>query len=71
MVAGGKDRVTVWMDPDSGPGENEAGQKENLTTKFTANASFNQIRLRHGGGEEGCDIQRDGHRDLVQRFRAG
>ncbi len=52
-VAGGKDRVTVWMDPDLGLGANEAGQKENLTTKFTANASFNQIRLRHGGGGEG------------------
>ena len=26
---------------------------ESLTTKFAANASFNQIRLRHGGGGDG------------------
>jgi signal transduction histidine kinase/ligand-binding sensor domain-containing protein len=52
-TAGGRDRVTVWMDPDLGPGATEAGQKESLTTKFAANASFNQIRLRHGGGGDG------------------
>jgi signal transduction histidine kinase/ligand-binding sensor domain-containing protein len=52
-VAGGKDLVTVWMDPDLGPGATEAGQMTNLTTKFAANASFNQIRLRHGGRGEG------------------
>jgi ligand-binding sensor domain-containing protein/signal transduction histidine kinase len=52
-VPEGKDRVTVWMDPDFGPGATEASQMESLTTKFTANASFNQIRLRHGGGGDG------------------
>ncbi len=46
----GKDLVTVWLDPDLGPGATEAGQMEGLITRFTANASFNQIRLRHGGG---------------------
>jgi hypothetical protein len=51
--AGGKDLVTVWMDPDLGPGATEASQMTNLTTKFAANASFNQIRLRHGGRGDG------------------
>jgi signal transduction histidine kinase/ligand-binding sensor domain-containing protein len=52
-VAGGKDQVTVWMDPDLGPGATEAGQKASLTTTFAANASFNQIHLRHGGRGDG------------------
>ncbi len=52
-VPGGKDLVTVWLNPDLTPGATEAGQSENLTTRFTANALFNQIRLRHGGGGGG------------------
>jgi ligand-binding sensor domain-containing protein/signal transduction histidine kinase len=52
-VAGGDDRVTVWLNPDLTPGASEASQPESLTTRFTANASFNQIRLRHGGGGGG------------------
>ncbi|MGD0813774.1 MAG: two-component regulator propeller domain-containing protein [Verrucomicrobiota bacterium] len=52
-VAGGRDLVTVWLDPDLGAGATEAGQLTNLTTKFAANGSFNQIRLRHGGGGGG------------------
>jgi signal transduction histidine kinase/ligand-binding sensor domain-containing protein len=52
-VPGGKDLVTVWMDPDLGPGATEASQPASLTTKFAANASFNQIRLRHGGRGDG------------------
>jgi ligand-binding sensor domain-containing protein/signal transduction histidine kinase len=52
-VPGGKDQVTVWLDPDLGPGATEAGQSESLTTRFAAEASFNQIRLRHGGGGDG------------------
>ncbi len=50
---GGKDRITVWLDPDLGPGATETSQRPALTTTFTANASFNQIRLRHGGGGDG------------------
>ena len=49
----GKDVVTGWLDPDLGPGATEESQLESLTTKFTANASFNQIRLRHGGEGDG------------------
>jgi signal transduction histidine kinase/ligand-binding sensor domain-containing protein len=52
-VPGGRDLVTVWLDPDLGPGATETGQMTNLTTKFAANAAFNQIRLRHGGGGDG------------------
>jgi ligand-binding sensor domain-containing protein/signal transduction histidine kinase len=52
-VAGGDDRVTVWLDPDLGPGAIETNQPASLTTRFNANASFDQIRLRHGGGGEG------------------
>jgi ligand-binding sensor domain-containing protein/signal transduction histidine kinase len=52
-VAGGKDIVTVWLNPDLTPGATETSQPENLITRFTADASFNQIRLRHGGGGGG------------------
>jgi len=41
--------VTVWLDPDLGPGANEADQPDKLTTRFNANATFDEIRLRHGG----------------------
>jgi signal transduction histidine kinase/streptogramin lyase len=52
-VPGGKDLVTAWLDPDLGPGATEASQPQSLTTHFIADASFNQIRLRHGGGGDG------------------
>ncbi|MGH7939915.1 MAG: ligand-binding sensor domain-containing protein, partial [Limisphaerales bacterium] len=52
-VRGGQDLVTAWLDPDLGPGSTEASQPESLTTHFVADASFNQIRLRHGGGGGG------------------
>lgn len=52
-VPGGADRVTVWLNPDLGPGATEADQLESKTTHFKANACFDQIRLRHGGGGEG------------------
>src|SRR5207247_5490556 len=52
-VPGTDDVVTVWLNPDLAPGATEAGQLESSTTTFNANASFNQIHLRHGGGGEG------------------
>jgi ligand-binding sensor domain-containing protein/signal transduction histidine kinase len=52
-VPGGEDLVTVWLNPDLGPGANEAYQPESLTTRFSANAAFDSIRLRHGGGGDG------------------
>ena len=48
-VPGEDDLVTVWLNPDLGPGANEAYQPEGLTTRFIANCKFDEIRLRHGG----------------------
>ncbi len=45
-VASGADNITVWLNPDFGLSEND--QSLALTTTFTANATFNNIRLRHG-----------------------
>jgi signal transduction histidine kinase len=52
-VPGGDDLITVWLNPNLGRGATDKNQFENLTTKFKANASFNQIRLRHEGGGNG------------------
>ena len=52
-VAGGDDLVTVWLNPDLRPGATEASQPNSLTTRFKANASFDQIHLRHSGGGNG------------------
>ena len=48
-VPGGDDLVTVWLDPDLTHGATPENQPEKFTTKFKANASFDQIRLRHEG----------------------
>jgi len=52
-VPGGDDKVTVWLNPDLNAGATESGQPETLTTRFNANASFNQVRLMHNGGGAG------------------
>lgn len=52
-VPNGDDLVTVWLNPDLGPGANEVSQPDALTTRFNADASFDEIRLRHGGGGAG------------------
>jgi signal transduction histidine kinase/ligand-binding sensor domain-containing protein len=52
-VAGGDDVVTVWLNPDLGAGATEESQPEVRTTQFHADASFDQIRVRHGGGGGG------------------
>jgi ligand-binding sensor domain-containing protein/signal transduction histidine kinase len=52
-AAGGNDLVTVWLNPDLGPGASETAQSESLITRFNANASFDEIHLRHGGGGGG------------------
>lgn len=52
-VPGGDDLVTVWLNPDLSPGANEVYQAEALTTRFSANAAFDELRLRHGGGGTG------------------
>jgi ligand-binding sensor domain-containing protein/signal transduction histidine kinase len=52
-VANDDDLVTVWLNPDLGPGATEAGQPESLITSFKANAAFNEVHLRHRGGGGG------------------
>jgi ligand-binding sensor domain-containing protein/signal transduction histidine kinase len=52
-VPGEDDLITVWLNPDLGPGANESHQPEGLTTRFTANAAFDEIRLRHAGRGDG------------------
>ena len=53
FIPGGDAQVTAWIDPDLTPGMSEDNQLTILTTKFRAKATFNQIRLRHGGGGDG------------------
>ena len=65
-VPGGDDRVTVWLNPDLAPGATEASQPESLTTHFTANASFNEIRLVPWRRRRRLDLQRHGDRHLVR-----
>jgi signal transduction histidine kinase len=52
-VSGEDDLITVWLDPKLTHGATADNQPQNLTTKFKANASFDQIRLRHNGGGNG------------------
>src|SRR5665213_3226604 len=52
-VPHGDDLITVWLNPNVALGATDKNQLETITTKFKANASFNQIRLRHGGGGNG------------------
>jgi signal transduction histidine kinase/ligand-binding sensor domain-containing protein len=52
-VPGEDDLVTIWLNPDLGPGANESNQPEALTTRFNVNARFDEIRLRHSGGGDG------------------
>jgi signal transduction histidine kinase len=59
-VPGGDDLVTVWLDPDLGRGATEKNQPENITTRFKAKATFDQIRLRHNPGN-GNDVNHDGN----------
>ncbi len=53
FVPAGDDLVTAWMNPNLSQGATEESQPEELTTKFKANASFDQIRLRHQGNGDG------------------
>ena len=53
FVPGEDDLVTVWLNPNLGRGATDKNQRESLTTKLKAKATFNQIRLRHDGGGNG------------------
>lgn len=52
-VPDGNDLVTVWLDPNLAHGATAENQPDNIITKFKANCSFNQIRLRFDGGGNG------------------
>lgn len=52
-IPGADDLVTVWLSPKLVGNASEESQPATLTTKFKANASFNQIRLRHDGKGNG------------------
>ncbi len=52
-VPNGDDLVTVWVNPNLALGATEENQLTNLTTRFKANASFDQIHLRHHGNGDG------------------
>ena len=54
-VPGGEDLVTVWLEPDLSRGASEKSQPENITTKFKAKATFDEIRLRHERGPKNPD----------------
>ncbi len=52
-VPGGDDLVTVWLSPNLARGATDKNQLASLTTKFKANASFNQLHPIHNGGGNG------------------
>ncbi|HUA65137.1 MAG TPA: sensor histidine kinase [Alphaproteobacteria bacterium] len=52
-VPGADALVTVWLNPNLTHGWSEKNQPTNLTTKFKANACFDQIHLVHNGGGNG------------------
>jgi signal transduction histidine kinase len=52
-VPGGDDLITVWLNPDLSPRATDKNQPDSLTTKFKANASFDQIQIVHHGGGNG------------------
>jgi signal transduction histidine kinase len=49
----GDDLVTVWLNPNLTHGASAENQPPSLVTKFKANATFDQIRLRHEGKGNG------------------
>ncbi|HYG24142.1 MAG TPA: two-component regulator propeller domain-containing protein [Verrucomicrobiae bacterium] len=53
FVPDADDKVVVWLNPDLSHGSLEADQRTELTTDFTANASFDELRIRHGGAGDG------------------
>ncbi|NOS72437.1 MAG: hypothetical protein HOP33_21260, partial [Verrucomicrobia bacterium] len=51
FVPDADDLVTVWLNPNLTHGATEENQPPTLVTKFKANATFDQLRLRHKGIE--------------------
>jgi signal transduction histidine kinase len=59
-MPGGDDLVTAWLEPNLSHGATAENQPESITTKFKANASFDEIRLRHGYEESSRDAGGNG-----------
>jgi signal transduction histidine kinase len=55
-VPGQNAHVTVWLNPDLSLGATENNQPTNITTRFEANATFNEIHLVHQGGGGGWNF---------------
>ena len=77
-IPGGDDLVTVWLDPNLTHGATAENQPDNLTTKFKAKATFDEIRLRHRRHRRRSTrrrqrlvFQRHGDRHFVRRFCRG
>jgi len=51
-VPGGDDLVTVWLEPHLRRGATDENQPALLTTKFKADASFDEIRLRFAANHD-------------------
>lgn len=45
--------VTVWLNPDLSPRSSETSQSPDITTRFKANALFNELHLCHLGSGDG------------------
>ena len=60
FIPGTDDLVTVWLNPNLGPGATDKNQPENITTKFKAKATFDQIRLRHNPAPDNPAPNHDG-----------
>lgn len=54
FVSGGNDNISVWLNPNLAATED--AQSTSLVTSFTANATFNNILLREGGGGSGWNF---------------
>lgn len=57
-IPGADDLVTVWLSPKLVGNASEESQPALLTTKFKANAAFDQLRLRHDGKGNGWIFSR-------------
>lgn len=46
-------QITAWLDPELSLGATEASQSPKIQARFRADATFDEIRLRHQGGGDG------------------
>ncbi len=58
-VPGEPAQITAWLNPDLSLGATEASQSSKIQVKFRADATFDEIRLRHRG-RRWLEVQRFG-----------